>query len=343
MGIYGQAIKDGAELAVEDLKRTDPTGNGFAIDWQDNAGDPERAVNIFKSQMSSEYDIYWSGVNQQNPTIKDQLDAEGMPHFVWILDAAIADKRQGINSIKNNFRCWVNFKIEPSVFLNYANAYKAKNVAIVYAQSPGAEDEYKGTLIPALKAMGISINLVDNYDPKSADYRAIALKVKDFKPHLIILSGSPQNFVGLIKAFKSRNLIHDGNTICSYELLDVGETLGQDELEGVRVITPTFLTHLDNAGIKGWSERFYKKAKHWPSYTDAFAYDAINMLYDAARHIMLPASSEQWVNALHAVKLDGVTGPLAFDSDGSLCTPVEVGVFQKGAIVSESQLKAAQK
>jgi branched-chain amino acid transport system substrate-binding protein len=339
--IYGQAIKEGAELAIEDLKRTDPTGPGFAIDWQDNAGDPQKAVNIFQKHMDTEYDIYWSGVNQQNATIKDQLDLKGMPHFVWVLDAAINNKREGIASIKNNFCCWVNFKIEPSLLLNYANAHKAKNVAIVYKQSPGAEEEYKRT-IPALKAMGISNVLVDSYDPASADYKAIASKVKDFKPDLIILSGSPANFVGLIRALKPLDLIHNGNTICSYELLDASE-LGQDELEGLRVITPMFTTHLDNPGITGWSEHFYKKTNRRPSYTDAYAYDAINMLYAAARSMMLPASSEQWVNALHAVKLNGVTGPLAFDSDGTLCTPVEVGVFQKGVVVTESQLKSAQK
>src|SRR5262249_35650161 len=160
---------------------------------------------------------------------------------------------EGIASIKNNFRCWVNFKIEPSLLLNYADARKAKTVAIVYAQSPGAEEEYKRTFIPALKTMQIKYLLVADYDPKSPDYKMIASKVKSFKPDLIVLNGSPENFVGLIRAFRPLDLIHDGNTICSYELLDTGNALSADELEGIRVICPMFVTHSDNAGIKGWS------------------------------------------------------------------------------------------
>lgn len=340
---YGQAIKEGAELAVTDIKRTDPTGPGFTFDWQDNSADRQKAIDIFQKQMNAEYDIYWSGVNEQIPTVKDQLDLKGMPHFVFVLDAMLNNKNEGIASIKNNFCCWVNFKIEPSLLLSYASARKAKNVAIVYGQSPGTEEEYQHTFIPALKAMGIASVQVNNYDPKTSDYKPIALKVLGFKPDLIILSGSPQNFVGLVRAFRQFDLLHDGNTICSYELLDTTKILSQDELEGIRVIAPMFVTHSDNAGIKGWSLHFYKKTNHWPSYTDAYAYDAVGMIDDAARHLMLPASSEQWVSALHAVKLDGVTGPVSFDSDGNLCTPVEVGLFHKGVTVSESQLKSTSK
>lgn len=343
LAIYGLSIKRGAQLAGEDLRRTDPTGPGFAIDWQDNAGDPQKAISIFQKQMNSEYDIYWSGVNQQIPAIKDPLDKKAMPHFAWVLDPTLNDKREGIASIKNNFRCWVNFKIEPSILLNYVNARKAKSVAIVYAQSPACDAEYRRSFIPALKTMGIKNVLIESYDSKTVDYKSIALKVKDFKPDLIILSGAPLNFVELVRAFRPLGLIHDANTICSYELLDASSTLNQDELEGIRVVAPMFITRSDNAGVKGWTDHFSKKLRLMPTYTDAFAYDAVGIIYDVARHLMLPASSEQWVEALHSAKMDGVTGPMFFDSDGSSCAPVEVGLFKKGGVIPDLQSSPAQK
>jgi branched-chain amino acid transport system substrate-binding protein len=337
LAIYGQSIKDGALLAVDDLKRTDPTGPKFQIDWQDNAGDPKKAVSIFQRQMMSEYDIYWSGVKPQTLAIKDQIDAKGMPHFVWTFDAKLNDKREGIKGIKNSFRTWVNFKIEPPVLFNYAKAHKAKKIAIVYVQLPNTEEEYQHLLIPQLKAAGITNLLVETYDANVPDYKAIAVKVRDFNPDLLMLSGFQENYVGLLRALRPLGLVKNGDTICSYDLLDAAKLLGKDELEGVPVVAPMFVTRQDRPRIKGWSERFHRRTNSWPLYTNAFAYDAINIIYDASRRMMLPASSEQWVRALQATKLDGVTGPLVFDEDGSLITPIEVGVFKDGVVVPESQ------
>jgi branched-chain amino acid transport system substrate-binding protein len=340
LAIYGQSIKDGAEMAVEDFKRTDPTGPSFAIDWQDNASTPQTAVSIFQRQMLSEYDIYWSGVKPETSAIQDQVEARGMPHFVWVFDAYVNNKKSGADaSTRNTFRTWVNFKIEPSVLLAYVKAHQAKKVGIVYVRLPNTEEEYQKIMAPALKAMGINDVLMETYDANGADYKSIAVKVREFKPDVIILSGFQDNFVGLVRAFRPLGLIENGNTICSYDLLDAAKLLGKDELEDLHVVAPMFATHADNARIKGWSERFRRRTNHLPLYTNAYAYDAITMIYAAAHRLMLPASSEQWIRALRATKLDGVTGPLVFDEDGSLVTPVEVGVYKDGALLPESQSK----
>lgn len=59
------------------------------------------------------------------------------------------------------------------------------------------------------------------------------------------------------------------------------------------------------------------------------------MLHSAKR-LTLPASSQQWIRALRSTKLNGVTGPLSFDDDGSLVTPVEVGVYHNGTLYPDS-------
>lgn len=336
LAIYGQSIKDGAEMAIEDFRKTDPSGPGFFIDWQDNAGDPQRAVTIFQRQMMSEYDIYWSGVNPQTRAIQDQVDAKGLPHFVWVFNASLNKNKDAPGGIKNTFRTWVNFKIEPAVLLNCIKSRKAKRVAIVYVQLPNTEEEYQHIVLPALKQMKINDVLTETYDPKLGDYKAIAVKVRDFKPDLIILSGFQENFVGLIRAMRPFGLTDQGKLICSYDLLDAAKLLGKDELEGLRVVAPIFATHENNPRIKGWSERFRKKTNRSPLYTNAFAYDAIGIIYDAAHRMILPASSEQWIQALQEAKIDGVTGPCVFDDDGSLVTPIEMAVYRNGVPVPES-------
>jgi branched-chain amino acid transport system substrate-binding protein len=339
LGAYGQSIKDGAEMAQEDFQRTDPTGAGFCFDWQDNTGSPEQAVAIAKKHMNGEQDIYWSGMQPETAAVADQVEGRGLPQFVWQFDPTINKAIKGSEAVTNNFRTWVSLKMDPPVILNYAQAHKAKKLAIVYGQTAGAEEEYQHVLIPTLKDSGIKNLLVAKFDPNLSEYQATATKVQSFKPDLIILNGYPAELIALVRALRSLNLIENGNTICCCALLDTTQSLTNVELEGICVVAPMFAIRHDSARVKGWSERFRRKTNHWPLYTSAFAYDAISMIYEASRQMILPASSEQWVRALKATKLDGVTGPLAFDDDGSLVTPADIGVFKDGICVPLSPSK----
>ena len=58
----------------------------------------------------------------------------------------------------------------------------------------------------------------------------------------------------------------------------------------------------------------------------------ITVIHDAATRLTLPATKEQWINAISATDAEGITGPLKFDEDGDLMTPVEVGVYRNGAL-----------
>jgi branched-chain amino acid transport system substrate-binding protein len=332
LAIYGQTIKDGAAMAIDDLRQVGSKDARFQVDWHDNTGSPKTTLSVYQRQIMDLPDIYWSGVKPQTMAINDQLRRAEIPHFVWTFDPFINKESKEAHLPANNFRTWVNFKIEAPALINYVAEKKAKRVAIIYVKLPNSQEEFDGIVIPALKAMKIQDILVDTYDAGTKDYAALAVKVRDFKPDVIILNGFQDNFVGLTRAFRPLGLIHHGNTICSFDLLDASRVLGKDELEGLRVVTPMFADHRDNAEIKGWSTRFYQRTGLWPLYTSAYSYDAIMIINEAAKKLALPAKSEQWLKALKATKMRGVTGPLSFDEDGSLNTPVEVAVFKDGVL-----------
>jgi hypothetical protein len=56
------------------------------------------------------------------------------------------------------------------------------------------------------------------------------------------------------------------------------------------------------------------------------------IIHDAAKRLHLPASPKDWISALRATKIDGITGPLSFDDDGSLVTPIEIAVYHNGKL-----------
>ena len=331
LATYGAAVHDGAIMALDKLEKVDPTGPDLIFDWQDNAGSPKTTVSIMQKQYLRTPDIYVSGVKPQTMAIMDQIKAKGTPHFVWIFDAFINQ-----NS-RNNFRTWVSYKIEPPVYLAYAKERNAKRVAIIYIQLPHTLEEFNEILIPGFKKQGVSNIFVEPFDFGKKDFKDVAVKVKDFKPDLIILNGFQAELVGLVRALRPFGLITDGNTIATYDMLDAAKILGADELEGIRVVSPIFVTRPDREIVKNWRKRFMTKYNKGPLYTHAFGYDMALIIHDAAKRLKLPATSKQWIETLRATKIEGITGQLQFDEDGDLLTPLEVGVFRDGKLIPFSQ------
>ena len=331
LATYGAAVHDGVIMALDKLEKVDPTGPDLIFDWQDNAGSPKTTVSIMQKQYLRTPDIYVSGVKPQTMAIMDQIKAKGTPHFVWIFDAFINQ-----NS-RNNFRTWVSYKIEPPVYLAYAKERNAKRVAIIYIQLPHTLEEFNEILIPGFKKQGVSNIFVEPFDFGKKDFKDVAVKVKDFKPDLIILNGFQAELVGLVRALRPFGLITDGNTIATYDMLDAAKILGADELEGIRVVSPIFVTRPDREIVKNWRKRFITKYNKGPLYTHAFGYDMALIIHDAAKRLKLPATSKQWIETLRATKIEGITGQLQFDEDGDLLTPLEVGVFRDGKLIPFSQ------
>jgi branched-chain amino acid transport system substrate-binding protein len=321
---YGAAVRDGALMAVSEIPAP-PVALDF--DWQDNAGEPKTTVSIMQKQYLEPVDIYVSGVKPQTMAIMDQIAARGTPHFVWIFDPFIN------KNSKNNFRTWVSYKIEPRVYLDYAQSIAAKRIAIAYVQLPHTLEEFDQIVIPGLKEQGVVDLIVEKYDYGKKDFKDIAVKFSQFNPDLIILNGFQAELVALVRSLRPLGLIKENNTIATYDMLDAANILAADELENIRVITPLFVSRPDREQVRSWRERFKKRYGKDPIYTHAFGYDMASIIIDAAGRVKLPAAPEQWTQALKSTNIIGITGPLKFDAEGDLITPLEVGVFRNGKLV----------
>jgi branched-chain amino acid transport system substrate-binding protein len=330
LATYGASVREGAILALDDLAKQSANPK-LQFDWQDNAGDPKTAVSIFQKQYLRPPDIYISGVKPQTMAIIARVTAEGTPHFVWIFDIAINSHSH------NNFRTWVSFKLEAPLFLHYAHQRNPKRVAITYVQLPHTTEEYENVVIPGLKQQGITQIFDEPYELSKAEFKDLAVKIKTFRPDLIVVNGFQAQLVALVRAMRPLGLIKDGNTIGAYDMLDAGNVLGPDEVEGIRTTAPAFATRPDSRETKDWRERFKAKYGREPLYTHAFAYDMVMIINDAANRAGYPATSEKWIAALRATNLSGVTGPLRFDNDGDLITPVEVGVYRNGKLLPDTE------
>lgn len=328
---YGAAVKDGATMAADELATPDPAGPRFTFDWQDNASDSKTAITVVQKQMLHPPSVYISGIGPSLVApIIDKVALQGTPHFIWTFDVVL--RKDGK---PNAFRTNVSYKIEPAMFIQYAKSRSAKRVAILHLLLPHAVEEFQTVVIPGLRNAGVTEVMAEQYPVGKNDFANVAVKVKDFKPDLLILNGFQMDLVNMVKAFRPQALITDGNTIATYDMMDTTAILGTAELEGIRAVVPAYIVSPTDKAT-AWTKRFVGRYNRQPIYTNAFGYDAMMIIADAGRRLKLPATPSEWQAAIASTNIDGVTGPLRFDDGGDLRVPLAIAVLRKGLFVADA-------
>jgi branched-chain amino acid transport system substrate-binding protein len=327
LAFYGDAFRDGLIMAVDERGSAINNNARISFDWGDNQFTPREAINVYQNQQLGQPTIYTSALKPQVMAVTDEVSRAGLPHFAWILDVDVNPA-----GTRNNLRCWVSFKLEADVFLKHAASRDVKRVAVVYLSLPSSEVEYGKIIVPELKKQGREV-LVEPFTSsvQPEDFKTITAKVAAFKPDLVMINGFIPQMVSIIRGLRSLSVIKDGNTLASLDMLDASNALSPQEAEGVVVAAPQFLLN-PTAEQTAWSERFRQRFGRQPPYHSAFAYDTGLVILDAAQRLNQPATSEAWISALRDTKIQGLTGELRFDSDGSLVTELAPAIYRNGKL-----------
>jgi branched-chain amino acid transport system substrate-binding protein len=326
LGLYGASVQRGVQMALDDLVTQDSTGPLIRFDWGDNAGEPQTTVTVMQRHLLRSPDLYTSGFKPQVLAITEQLSQRELPHFTWILDIEINP------GTSNNLRVWVNFDLETQVFLRYMEPRQPRRVAIMYVKTPAVEEQYAEVIAPALQAWGAEV-MIERLEWDTSDFATLAAKINAFRPDMLILNGFVPQLPNQIRALRPFGLISNGNTLASLDMLEAASLLGPDESEGIIVAAPTFLTQGGGERVQEWRARFVERYGEEPLYHSAYAYDMVLVIHDAAQRLTLPATSQQWTEAIRATQIEGVTGSLVFNDDGSVITSLAPAVYRGGQLV----------
>jgi len=329
LSYYGEAFRDGLVMASEESEPESSKNVRLVFDWGDNKFSPKEAATVLQQQLTKKPTIYTSALKPQVMAISEQLSDHGIPHFPWILDFYANS-----DGSKNNFRTWVSFKLEASVFIRYAREKKAERVAFVFLSLPSTEQEYGDVIIPALTEDPACETLTERFTTTATgdDFRTIAKKVADFEPDIIMINGFIPQMVGLVRALRPTGVIKDGNTLAALDMLDAADAIAPEESEGIVVAAPEYLLNKSHKQTQ-WAKRFNARFNREPPYHSAFAYDMGLVLKDAASRLRLPATNEEWIESIQACEIDGITGPIRFDSDGSQVTTLAPAIYRNGRLV----------
>lgn len=331
LATYGESIKDGMSLAVDDIEKSkgkDSLNINFVFD--DNQGIPKNTASIFQKQTTSRVDFYVSAVTPQTMSIIKQVNEKGIPHFAWAWQPFIT------RDYNNTFRTWVNFEAEAGYYIKFVEDKKPKKIAIAHMNVTGPVIQFNDIVIPKLKELGYTDINTEVFEVDKLDFKDIVNKFKSYNPDVILMSGFKDHVIGFVKACRDFKLIKDNNTMISMDLLDASEDLSPDILEGISVTVPTFLIS-KSENYNNWNKQFQDKYKRKPRYTDSYAYDMVYIINEAVSQTKRSGKQKieysDLISALMQVDINGITGKLRFSKDRDLLLDLKRCSFKNGALV----------
>lgn len=330
---YGVAIKNGFDLALDEVNKTGVLGGKkLVIQYEDTAGNKDQAVNAARKLIGLAKAPIILG-----PTLSNEMFAAGpVANGQKVPIVGTSTTAVGITAIGPYvFRTSLPESDVIPVTLKAAQAkFGIKKVAVMYANddafSKSGYDVFKATL----DKMGIQILTTETFGSKDSDFSAQLTKIKALNPDAIVVSSLVEPASGILLGARAVGIdpkIHfiGGNGFNSPKLGDIAG----EAADGTLVGSPWFIAKDDAANTKFVAD-YRAKYKDDPDQFAAQAFDTLHIVA-AAIDKAGAADSEKIKAALQTTKYTGVMGPFSFtdnrdpaDTSGVVVIEMKNGKFQ---------------
>ena len=315
----GKDLENGAQLAIADANAQKPTLNGKAVTFkllsEDDQSDPRTAVAV--AQRLVDEGVVGVVGHWNTGT---SIPAARIYHDAGI--AQVAPVATGHGYTQQGFDTSFRVMGHDDDGGNYAGIYavtqlKAKRIAVIddrTAFGQGLADEF----IKSLAAQGIQPVAREYVDDKTVDFSAVLTTVRSKNADLIFFGGVDSQAAPLARRIKQLGMntpLMGAGGVVSQTFL----TLAQKEGEGVVALEPG-LPLEQMPGGKAFEQAYRDRYKTHIELHAPFAYDATRVLIAAIEQAG-SADPADYLPKLRAIHYQGVTGTIAFDSQGNLQQP----------------------
>jgi branched-chain amino acid transport system substrate-binding protein len=326
----GNDIKNGAQLAVEDLNAKGFEVGGakvkFELVAEDDEANPTKATTVAQKLVDSKVAAVVGHFNSgaSIPASKIYSDA-GIPQ----ISPSSTNPKYTQQGFKTTFRVVANDDQQGPVDAQFAvTTLKAKKVAVIddsTAYGQGLADTFEAKA----KELGAEIVAREHTTDKDTDFKAILTKIKGKNPDLVFFGGIDPQAGPMRKqmaelGIKAQFLGGDGWQTPNFI------KLAGDASEGSMASIPG-LPKDKMPGGKEFLERFKQKFGVDVELFAPMAYDAVFVFADSMKRA---GSTEpaKFLPEVGKTSINGVIGPIAFDDKGDLKDgPITIYVVKSGA------------
>ena len=333
---YGIAVKNGAQLAVDEINAAGGV-NGMKLElkFQDDEHDAEKSVNAYNTLKDDGMQALIGTVTSV-PCIAVGAEAEKDNIFMLTPSGSAVDCIKG----KNAFRICFSDPNQGAASATYIGENKlATKVAIIYDSSDVYSSGIKETFVAEAKNQGIEIVTEQAYTKDTAtDFTVQLQKVKESGAELVFLPIYYQAAALILQQAKQTGL--EAKFFGCDGLDGVIKQLGDDVAlsDGVMLLTPFAADATDDATVKFVTA--YKAAYNdaIPTQFAADGYDAVYTIKAALEKAGVTDASisasdlcDKIVSVMTEIEVKGVTGTMTWDASGEPTKDPKAMVIEDGA------------
>ena len=312
-GQYGQSIKNGFRLAVDEINAAGGVkGNKISLLIEDEQGKKEQAIDVFKKLIFQDKVLMLFG-----PTLSNSAQAaDPIAQAAKIVAFGTSNTAEGITSIGDYvFRNSVTESdVLPETLRVATKAANVKKVAVLYGNDDVFTKSGFDAFKKALDDLKIGVTTTETFAKGDVDFKAQLTKIKASNPDAIVLSALIAEGAPIMVQARQLGInlpFIGGNGMNSVKIFD----LAKEKSDNLWVGSPWALSNQTDAN-RHFVVAYTQKYKSAPDQFGAQAFDAMHIVATALGKIKLSGNLEAdrtaLRDALPSVTHNGATGPFQF-------------------------------
>lgn len=333
---YGTSVKQGAELAAEEINAKGGT-NGYTLKVvvEDDQADPQQAVQAYATLMDNGMNVTFGGITSEACiAVTEEAKKDGL------LLLTPSGSQLECTQYDNCFRvCFEdsNQGIYAADFIKNNNV--GTKVAVLYEKSNDYSNGLKESFVAQAAKNGLEIVCQEAFTNQSnTDFSVQLQSVKNSGADLLFLPLYAQEAAYVITQASSMAL---DVTFFGCDGLDgILEKIGEDNLaltNGVMLLTP-FAADSATEPTASFTKAYTAKYGATPDQFAADGYDAVYAIVAAFEHAGLEPDAEGFneamVKAMTEITVVGTTGTMTWTADGEPDKNASAVVITDGAYVA---------
>lgn len=312
-GQYGQSIRNGLQLAADEINAAGGVkGNTIAIQFEDEAGKKEQAIDVFKKLIFQDKVLMLFG-----PTLSNSAQAaDPIAQAAKVVAFGTSNTADGITSIGDYiFRNSVTeADVLPETLRIAIKHTGIKKVAVLYGNDDVFTKSGYDAFKKALDGLKVPVTTTETFAKGDVDFKAQLTKIKASGADAIVLSALIAEGAPIM--VQARQLGIDlpfigGNGMNSVKVFD----LAKEKSDKLWVGSPWALGS-DTKENQHFVVAYTQKYKAAPDQFSAQAYDAMNIAALALAKVKLSGNLETdrkaLRDALPGITFTGATGAFKF-------------------------------
>ncbi len=346
--IYGNAHKNGMEIAVEEINALG--GIQFEMNFQDDEHDPEKSVNAYNNLKDWDMDIL-VGPTTTNPAIAVSSEAFADRIFLLTPSASSTDVLGGQADMDGNVTiarkdnayqlCFTDPNQGTASAQYISQQALGTKIAVIYKNDDAYSTGIYNKFAAEADALGLEVVSVTTFTDATAN---------DFSVQLNDAKNAEADLIFLPMYYTPASLIMAQADAMEYDVKFFGvdgmdgiltlEGFDTSLAEGVMLLTPFSADATDDATVS-FVTKYQEAYGEIPNQFAADGYDCVYAIYEAiqAAGITADMSAEDMCEALIAVfsgdfAFDGLTGDgMTWSESGEVAKSPKGMVIENGAYV----------